>query len=456
MTTLSVESPTAQSHSTTALVDRPAWMRLRDAAAELATLQAADGSVTDTTAGAALVEQVADAVGELAPHLPHDADYLAAVQTDLRRWVDEGLGVPDFLDALAAFRPELDRVDGREHLVVFPMYTQNGSTERKLEAVLLQVFWPDWLAEIEDGRTGPGYGNPKFVPITFTAFTPGYDTNSAVLFPESVAVRETPVFTWGGIFCDRESARFRLISRAVCDTTHLQLPEHAAELLVDQQTAQETFVLWDLIHDRSHSHGDLPFDPFMIKQRMPFFLYSLEELRCDLTAFRACLELAEVGVAQAALVPVALLLDRGIRFPLTGTRVRNYDSVAGQLLFAHLHQSRVLHWTDNALSVDWEGLPAAVLALLERIEDLYWRSIDRPKVAHWLAAHELVSSILTPHPASTWAHGELPLDGPPKGLVDLVHPDEFPLSMFFEALAKKLRDVVASTAGITAADPRLA
>jgi hypothetical protein len=27
--------------------------------------------------------------------------------------------------------------------------------------------------------------------------------------------------------------------------------------------------------------GDLPFDPFMIKQRMPFFLYSLEELRCD-------------------------------------------------------------------------------------------------------------------------------------------------------------------------------
>ena len=44
--------------------------------------------------------------------------------------------------------------------------------------------------------------------------------------------------------------------------------------------------MWDLIHDRTHMRGDLPFDPFMIKQRMPFFLYSLEELRCDLTAFR--------------------------------------------------------------------------------------------------------------------------------------------------------------------------
>ena len=49
--------------------------------------------------------------------------------------------------------------------------------------------------------------------------------------------------------------------------------------------------MWDLIHDRTHMRGDLPFDPFMIKQRMPFFLYSLEELRCDLTAFRESVKL---------------------------------------------------------------------------------------------------------------------------------------------------------------------
>jgi hypothetical protein len=29
-------------------------------------------------------------------------------------------------------------------------------------------------------------------------------------------------------------------------------------------------VMWDLIiHDRTHMRGDLPSDPFMIKQRMP-------------------------------------------------------------------------------------------------------------------------------------------------------------------------------------------
>ena len=34
--------------------------------------------------------------------------------------------------------------------------------------------------------------------------------------------------------------------------------------------------------------------------------------------------------------------------------------------------------------------------------------------------------------------------------MDDVLPDEFPLSMFYEALAKKLKGVIASTKGITA------
>ena len=47
----------------------------------------------------------------------------------------------------------------------------------------------------------------------------------------------------------------------------------------------------------------------------------------------------------------------------------------------------------------------------------------------------------------------LPLDGPPKGLTDLVQPDEFPLNVFYEALRKKMADVIASTSGITASTP---
>ena len=39
--------------------------------------------------------------------------------------------------------------------------------------------------------------------------------------------------------------------------------------------------------------------------------------------------------------------------------------------------------------------------------------------------------------------------GPPRALTDAVLDDEFPLSMFFEALEKKMKPVIESTAGIT-------
>ena len=431
------------------------WLRLKGAATEFAQLQEQDGSVPEEHKGAAagLLHTVREAVSELAPAFPHDAQYLELVVRDLDRWLEAGLEVPDFLDSLLAFQPQLNRTDGLLHLVVFPMYTQNGSRSRLLEAVLVEVIWPDFIAELEAGE----YSNKLFVPIRFRDFTPGYDTNSAVLFPETVAVRETPTFTWGAIFADREAARFRRVLRAAAEITSLELPEGAADMLDNQELTEETFVMWDLIHDRTHMRGDLPFDPFMIKQRMPYFLYSLEELRCDLTAFRESVKIQKDDDADpkarstAQLVQYAVIFDRIFRFAITGSRVRNYDGLGGQLLFAWMHQHRVLHWTDGKLSIDWDEAPAVVVKLGEEIEDLYWRSIDRPKTAHWLAAYTLVSGTLTPHPASRWAKGPdaLPLEGPPRALTDQVLDDEFPLSMFYEALSKKMAPVIESTAGIT-------
>ncbi|WP_427017264.1 DUF6421 family protein [Pseudarthrobacter sp. P1] len=441
-----------------ALAQTPAWLSLKAAATALQGLQVQDGSVPeagDHAAAMAHINAITDAIEALAPNFPHDAEYLRLLVADFTRWAAEGLGVPDFLDSLLAFAPQEHRVNGLGHLVVFPMYTQNGSTNRFVEAVLVEVIWPEFIGELEAGN----YSNKLFVPLRFLDFTPGYDTNSAVLFPESVAVRETPAFTWGAIFQDREAARFRRVLRAAAKVTALELPADAAELLDNQALAQETFVMWDLIHDRTHMRGDLPFDPFMIKQRMPYFLYSLEELRCDLTAFRESVRVEHDDAAspdarrQAKLVQYAVIFDRIFRFAITGSRVRNYDGLGGQLLFAWMHQHHVLHWTDTKLAIDWESVPDVVIALGAQIEELYWRSIDRPKVAHWLAAYELVSATVTPNPASVWAKGPggLPLDGAPRGLTDQVLDDEFPLSMFYEALEKKMRPVIDSTAGITGA-----
>jgi len=321
--------------------------------------------------------------------------------------------------------------------------------------VLIEGIWPEFVAELEAGDSP----NKLFVPIRFVAFTSGYDTNSAVLFPETVAVQEPVPATWGGIFADREAARFRRVVTAAAEITRLDLPEDAERLLGDQRLTERTFVLWDLLHDRTHMRGDLPFDPFMIKQRMPYFLYSLEELRCDLTAFRDCLAVAadegadDQAREHARLAQLTIVFDRIFRFPLSGGRVRNYDGLGGQLLFAWLHQRHVVEWRDVRLTVDWARLPGAVVALSDAIDGLYWQSIDRPKAAHWLAAYDLVRGTLTPHPASRWARGmpDEVLAGPLKGMTDAVLDDEFPLSMFYEALGRKLRDVIASTSGITAA-----
>ncbi|MFS0910381.1 DUF6421 family protein [Microbacterium sp. 179-I 3D2 NHS] len=451
-----------------------AWMQLKNAAIELRDLQVKDGSIPDASAGSAthekareLVTAITAAIRALAPAFPHDADYLAASVVDFERWAAEGFGVPDFLDSLVAFQPQEHRVDGIRHLVVFPMYTQNGSSDRLVEALIVETIWPEFIAALEAGD----YGNKLFVSLRLVDFTPGYDTNSAVLFPETVAMREIPSFTWGAIFQDREAARYRRVTRAASEITKLDLPERAAAMLDDQALTERAFVMWDIIHDRTHMRGDLPFDPFMIKQRMPFFLYSLEELRCDLTAFRESVKIERALSARLAegeelaateremlehapLVQYAVIFDRIFRFAITGTRVRNYDGLGGQLLFAWLHQRGVLHWTDTALAFDWDAVPDAVVALGDAIDELYWRSIDRPKTAHWLAAYDLVRSVLTPHPASNWARGlsDEILSGAPKGYTDAVLDDEFPLSMFFEALDKKMKPVIESTVGIRGTD----
>ena len=436
--------------------EHPHWIRLKAAATALQALQVQDGSVpvaVDQAEAAVQVQAIVESLGGLAPLFPHDEVYLAAVAGDFAAWAEGGFGIPDFLSSLVAFQPQQQRQDGLQHVVIFPMYTQNGSSSRLVEAVLIEVIWPDFISGLEAGD----YSNKLFVPIRFLDFTPGYNTNSAVLFPETVSVRETPSFTWGAIFADREAARFRRVLRAAAEITALELPAGAAELLENQELTEATFVMWDLIHDRTHMRGDLPFDPFMIKQRMPFFLYSLEELRCDLTAFRESVRIEKDDDAEpearrhAGLVQYAIIFDRIFRFSITGSRVRNYDGLGGQLLFAWLHQHHVLHWTDSRLSIDWEHVAEAVIALGASIDELYWRSIDRPKTAHWLAAYQLISATVTPHPASAWAKGAeaLPLSGPPRGLTDRVLDDEFPLSMFFEALEKKMRPVIESTAGIT-------
>jgi Family of unknown function (DUF6421)/Domain of unknown function (DUF4350) len=414
-----------------------AWNRLRDTTNELARLQAPDGSLREGTEIAREhVPRIVTAIQELASGFEHQREYLHAVVGDLGAWVENGFGKPDFTRSLEAFRPDRDRRDGIENLVVFPMYKQNGSRDTCFEALIVRVPWPDWIAELERTR----YDNPKFVPVELVDSTDGYRSECATLFPETVSVAGRPVNNFGAIFCDREAERLRRVAGRATDLLRLNLPPDASRMLDSPEISQQAYILWDLIHDRTHSHGELPFDPFMVRQRAPYWMYSLEELRCDLTAFTEALGLERGGLTFAAYVQYAILLDRLLRFPITGTRTRNYDGLGGQLLFAHLHRGDYLSWADNRLTISWDRVAEGVAGLRHEIDQLYRAGIDRTKLQHWAAAHDLVASRVPPASGSRWAASvrDFAEVEDPRPYVDLVREDEFPLSIFYSSLKTKL------------------
>jgi hypothetical protein len=421
--------------------DSTEWADLHAAVSVLRGMQNPDGSLDpahDAATATATVTAVSNAVAALAPHFEHETAYLTAVQADLAKWIADGFGKPDFSASLAEFRPELVRHDGIEHLVVFPMYTPNGSSETRFEALLVRVPWPAWLAALEQTR----FNNKGFVPVHMLAWTAGYDSECAVLFPETVSIAgkasDAPN-SWGAILCDREAARFQRVTGAAVRATKLDLPIDGQALIADLPTIRDTFVLWDLIHDRVHMHGELPFDPFMVRKRLPFWMYALEELRCDVTTFCSAADmLPEFPFAQN--VMYAVILDRMLRFPATGSRVRNYDGLGGQVLFGFLHQRGVVVWRDNTLEIDWVALPAAMNELRNDIEALYRTGISSSRVRYWLAAHDLVSTVVSPNLASKWVAGSRPdiSEDEPKAWIDNVLDDEFPLNQFFLSLQRMI------------------
>lgn len=425
------------------ITTKSAWLELKEATSTLRLMQRADGSLDPATANldvaGDLVARMSEAIVALRPHFEVDGDYLDAVVADLARWQSDGYSKPNFGHSLALFQPEQHRRDGISHLVVFPMYTPNGSLDTRFEALIVRVPWPQWIEELESST----FDNAKFVPVHLVDSTEGYQSECAVLFPETVSVEGPAANNFGGIFCDREAERYRRIVGAAVESTQLQLPPDVAALIASEPMTQDMFELWDLIHDRAHSHGELPFDPFMIRQRLPFWMYSLEELRCDLTAFHQSGELADT-LPFARYVQFGVLFDRLFRFPITGSRVRNYDGLAGQLLFGFLHARSILTWKDNALSIDWASLPAAVNDLRLEIEELYRDGIGSTKVRYWIAAHDLVAQYVQPNLASTWTPerraGRDEEDH--RSWVTMVHADEFPLSMFYQSLQQKLSPVV--------------
>lgn len=421
------------------------WLSLKEEVNRFKNFQEKDGSVREENKSEAKssLDKILELYSNFLDVHPHNKDYYRKTVEDLNKWSKEGFGKPDFLDSLVSFRPDLRRENGLEHIVLSVMYTQNGNPNRSLEALWIRTVWPDWINELEAKL----YNNKAFIPVEFLDFSKGYETHSAVLFPETVPVREVPKFHWGAIFCDREAARFIKIVSEASKVLNFEVPTQVEMLLSNKNFAKEVYVLWDLVHDRTHSHGELPFDPFMIKQRIPFWMYALEEMRCDLNTFTEMDNLYAKGVSHASYVKYAIILDRVLRFPISGNRVKNYDGLVGQIMFGALHKAGALLWVDNKLRVNWERAENVITALAKEVNSLYGESIDRSRIEFWIEGYKLVRKYVSPHPSSSWLKEES-FNKSNKELTDMVLADEFPLNVFYEALAKKLSKSIEECEGI--------
>ena len=81
-----------------------------------------------------------------------------------------------------------------------------------------------------------------------------------------------------------------------------------------------------------------------------------------------------------------------------------------------------------------------VAGLRDEIYELYRSGIDRTKLQHWEAAHDLVAASVSPATGSKWSAAARSFDDveDPRPYVDLVLDDEFPLSIFYATLRAKL------------------
>src|SRR5690606_4949129 len=152
------------------------------AATRLGELQEHDGSVQDAalhSEAGDLVEKLTDGIRHLTPLFPHDEAYLTALVADFQRWSSESFGVPDFLDSLVKFDHSVHRVELLRRLVLVLKYPQNASNDRHVAALILELVWPAFVAELAAGA----YSTKLFDPEMFVDCPHAYVTTAAVLFP---------------------------------------------------------------------------------------------------------------------------------------------------------------------------------------------------------------------------------------------------------------------------------
>ena len=384
------------------------------------------------------------ALSQSTKNFGHQLDYFLALTADFESWRNAGLHTdPDFGESFLKLKLQDKRGLNQTALVVAPMYLQNASTDYRFEAVYLEIPWPLWLKHIEENNPDPTY-----IPGRLLKYSSGYASNCAVLFPEQVLSKKKLSDVVGVIFCDREAERLIRYAEFAAAHFNITFPPDLIACMQSKALIEDAFMLWDLMHNLSHFEGPLPYHRFKSGKKQPYWMYALEELKVDISAYSKIIA-NDKNNGLNSIAKYVIVLDRVFRFSISGDRERNYDALAGQILLSFLQSKSVanINTTDSQaakpgieknstyISLSWQNIEQRILQFKGVLDAHETEGANSSLEEYWLKSYYLVATLLTPALTSKFprTYDEL-LKFPDKttlskdGIRDRVVSDEFPLN----------------------------
>lgn len=345
------------------------------------------------------------ALNQSPEYFVHQLDYFRALAVDFESWRDAGLQTePDFGESFLKLKLQNKRGLNQTALVVAPMYLQNASTVYRFEAVYLAIPWPLWLKHIEKNNPDPTY-----VPGRLLKYSNGYDSNCAVLFPEQILSKKKLNDVVGVIFCDREAERLIRYAQFAAVHFNITFPPDLTACIQSKVLIEDAFMLWDLMHNLSHFEGPLPYHRFKSGKKQPYWMYALEELKVDISAYSKIIA-NDKNNGLNCMARYIIVLDRLFRFSISGEREKNYDALAGQLLLSFLHSKNLsdvniatgqdtkpgVEKNSTQISLNWENIQQRIFQFKEILDAHETEGANLSLEEYWLKSYYLVASLLPP------------------------------------------------------------
>ena len=404
--------------------------KLKNTLGELNKVLNPDGSIPNNNNTTQYFENIINSLNQLSPYFIHHKAYYQSLVKDFQLW-EKSKGIPNFEKSLNNYNPQTFIKTKEIEICIFPMYTPNNSMNITCEAIFFKYQYTKEFILYENY-----FKNKNFIPAYLIDATEGFNSECVVLFPEMIMQGENKINNFGILFSNREAKRFSFYIKNSIKLLNININEKQHQFIDNQQEVNQAFMLWDLIHDANHFKGYLPFDKFMMKKKSPYWMYAIEELRVDLDTYIKITNI-KINNKISKNIKFTLLFDRLFRFPISGSEEKNYDGLAGQIIFGYLYKNSILEWNNLKLSFKWDDLNIHLNNLSNEIHLLYKDGVNQSRERFWINTYKLIRKYCSPNISSTLNY-KISKNKDIQSIYTEILDNEFPLNQFYKYLSKHI------------------